>query len=150
MRERSPPPTGHVSHFMCHVSSVTCHMSSVTCKHFFLQSGETCRGRVCYEHYYLQKCCFTIFNTIQLYLEYIWCILPAEKYIIYFSILITPNCFHTFNKANFNISVGHINISQLQRAFTVITAQVYQIKLIASQFTPHVRVSRDPIVYGRP
>ena len=31
MREGSPPPTNHVSHFMCHVSCVMCHMSNVTC-----------------------------------------------------------------------------------------------------------------------
>ena len=33
---------------MCHISHVTCQVSDVIC-HFFVQSGEASRGRVCYQ-----------------------------------------------------------------------------------------------------
>ena len=42
------PVTCHVSHAMCHMSHVTCDMSYLKTKKS-LQSGQTCRLRVCYQ-----------------------------------------------------------------------------------------------------
>ena len=58
LRESSPPPN---------LSCVMCHMSHVFFLFFFLQSGEACRWRVCYQRclprlvLFICVLCFAIF-----------------------------------------------------------------------------------------